>query len=78
MLLGDYLLTFPSYALADLYDELYQPGVRVTLSDEGYRRAIVEYWEDAENWRDFLRERTPTERKMLLRLAMHAQIPINA
>lgn len=78
MMLNEYLLTLPTYALADMYDELYKPGVRVHLSDEGYRRAITEYWEDAGNWNEFVAGLTPTERKMLLRLALQAKIPINA
>lgn len=78
MMLADYLHTLPSYALADIYDMLYQPGVPVLLSEEGYRNAITDYWNDPSHWNELVEALSPSERQRLTRLALHERCPIDA
>lgn len=78
MMLADYLHTLPPHALADIYDTLYQPGVPVLLSDEGYRNAITEYWSTPSHWNDLVEALSPTERQHITRLALHERCRIDA
>lgn len=78
MMLADYLHTLPSHALADIYDTLYQPGVPVLLSEEGYRNAITDYWNDPSHWNELVESLSPFERQRITRLALHERCPIDA
>lgn len=78
MMLADYLHTLPSHALVDMYDSLYQPGVPVLLSEEGYRNAITDYWKDPSHWNELVEALSPFERQRLTRLALHERCPIDA
>jgi hypothetical protein len=78
MMLADYLHTLPTHALADIYDTLYSPGVPVLLSEEGYRNAITDYWNDPDHWKELVEALSPSERQRMTRLALHERCPIDA
>ncbi|TCP52370.1 hypothetical protein EV586_11147 [Tumebacillus sp. BK434] len=78
MMLCDYLRTLPPSHLYDLYETLYLPQTKVTLSEAELCEQIVTYWDDPAHWDRFVRALSPFERRAMTRLALHERCPIDA